>query len=73
MDRLRTLSDRMLVGLGLSSAIDKPKDEESTTHVADKRTASGSPELADASNRDLDLQAIEHGSSEDESDDCFNG
>ncbi len=61
----------MLAGLGLSTDTDKSKVEESIYHYAGKRAGSGSPELADASNRYIKSQAIENRSSEDDSDDAF--
>ncbi len=71
MDRPRTLSDYMWSGLGLSSDSDKPKDEDKTTHVTGERAGSAFPELADASNRDRDSQAVDNCSSEDERNNAF--
>ncbi len=71
MDRLRTLSDQVLLSFGLSSDSDKSKDEERIPEVIGKQAGSGSPELAIASNTGIDSQAVDNRSSEDESDDAF--
>ncbi len=71
MDSLRTLSDCVLLSFGLSSNIDKSKDEERKPEVICKHAGSGSPELAIASSTGLDSQAVDNRSSEDESDKAF--
>ncbi len=71
MDRLRTLSDRMWASFGLSSNSDKSKDGESLSQVKGKHAGFGSPELADANNRDIESQAVDNRSSEDENDDAL--
>ncbi len=66
MDRLSTLSYRVLSSFGLSSNSDKSKDEASVNKVAGKYACSVLSELADAGN--FDSQAVDNRSSKDDSD-----